>query len=135
MLPAGSPPWSAISFTRIAVTLAVAERGAFCELSTEEPSTSSEPQSASGTTRFAAGVISWPSTERPVIADAETLPDALTDPAAALARTSIDSTVTSPPKSETASAPTPAWALDDSPGWATTRWLAEPIRSTEPSAG
>ena len=42
VLPAGSPPWSAISFTRIAVTLAVAERGGFCELSTEEPSTSSD---------------------------------------------------------------------------------------------
>ena len=70
-----------------------------------------------------------------MIVEAETLADALTEPAAALARTSIDSTVTSPPKRETASAPTPAWALDDSPGWATTRWLAEPIRTTEPSRG
>ena len=53
---------------------------------------------------------------RPVIVEAETLPDALTEPAAALARMSSESTVISPPKSETASAPTLACALDDVAG-------------------
>ena len=69
-LPAARPPWSTISLTRSAVTVAVAERGAFCVVTTWEPSTSSVPQSASGTTRFGAGVISCPSTVSPVIEDA-----------------------------------------------------------------
>ena len=58
----------------------LAERGGFCVVSTWEPSTSRVPQSASGTTRFGAGVISCPSTVSPVIEDPETLPEALTDP-------------------------------------------------------
>ena len=62
------------------MTDALAERGGFCVVSTWEPSTSSVPQSASGTTRFGAGVISCPSTVSPVIEDPETLPEALTDP-------------------------------------------------------
>ena len=108
---------------------------AFCSASTWEPSTSSVPQSASGTTRFGAGVISCPSTVRPVIVEAETLPEALTAPAATLARRSSDATVISPPKSDTASAPVLAWALDDVPGWATTWASAEPTFRIAPPSG
>src|SRR5262245_31088089 len=134
-LPAASPPWSASSFTRIAVTAAKAARGGFWTVATLEPSTSRLPQSAIGTTRFGAGAIVCPSTASPEIVDAETVPDELTEPAAALARTSSDSIVTSPPKSETASAPTDACALEETPGWATTRWFPEPIRRIDPSPG
>ena len=74
------------------MTVALAERGGFCDrLDDWEPSTSSVPQSASGTTRFGDGVISCPSTVSPVIDEAETLPEALTDPAATLARRSSES--------------------------------------------
>ena len=41
----------------------------------------------------------------------------------------------SPPKSATASALTPLWELEETPGWATTRASAEPIRTIEPSSG
>ena len=43
--------------------------GGFCAVSIDEPSTSRLPQSASGTTAFADGVISCPSTVRPVSVD------------------------------------------------------------------
>ena len=134
-LPAARPPWSTTSLTRSAVTLAVAVRGGFCVVSTWEPSTSRVPQSASGTTRFGDGVISCPSTVRPVIEDPETLPEALTVPAATLTRRSSEATVISPPKSETASAPVFACALEDVPGCATTCASAEPIFTTVPSSG
>ena len=117
------------------MTDALAERGGFCVVSTWEPSTSSVPQSASGTTRFGAGVISCPSTVSPVIEDAETLPEALTDPAATLARRSSEVTVISPAKSDTASAPVFACALEDVPGWATTWASADPIFTIVPSSG
>ena len=86
-------------------------------------------------TAFGDGVMSCPSTTRPVSDDAETSADAFAGPAATLARTSSESTVISPPKSETASAFTLACALDETPGWATTLTPPEPIRTIEPSSG
>ena len=135
MLPARRPAWSAISFTRMAVATAFAERGGSCTVSTCEPSSSRLPQSSRGTTTFAAGVTSCPSTVRPFTVDAETLPDALADPAATLARRSIDSIVISPSKSETASAPTVAWAVEVTLGWAAAFASADPMRTIEPSSG
>ena len=73
------------------------------------------PQSASGMTRFGAGVMGWPSTVRPVIDEAETLPDAFDRSRRRRSRgRRARSTVISPPKSETASAPAFACALDES---------------------
>ena len=117
------------------MTLADAERGGSCTVSTLEPSTSRLPQSASGMTTFADAVISCPSTVRPVSDDAATFADAFAAPAATLARTSSESTVISPAKSETANAPTPLCALDETPGWAVDAASAEPIRTIEPSSG
>ena len=82
VLPAGSPPWSAVSFTRRAVTVAFADRGGSCTVSTMEPSSSRLPQSASGMTTFADGVMSCPSTVRPVSDEAETFAEEFADPAA-----------------------------------------------------
>jgi len=86
-------------------------------------------------TTFGVGVTSCPSTVRPFTVDAETLPDALADPAATLARRSTDSIVISPPKSDTASAPTVAWAVEVTLGWAAARASADPMRRIEPSSG
>ena len=80
-------------------------------------------------------MTSCPSTVSPVSVEAATFPEALTEPAATLARRSSDSTVISPPKSETASAPAFACALDDVPAWATTCASAEPTLTIEPSSG
>ncbi len=134
-LPAGSPPWSAISFTRRAVTVACAERGGSSTVSTMEPRSSRLPQSASGMTEFADGVMSCPSTVSPVSVEAETLPEALAEPAATLVRTSSESIAISPPKSDTDRALTFACALDETPGWAATPASADPIRTIEPSSG
>ena len=135
MLPARSPPWSAINFTRSAVTVALADRGASSTVSTIDPSSSRLPHSASGTTEFADGVMSCPSTVRPVTDDAEMFPEALAEPAATLVRTSSESMEISPPNNDIARAPTFAWALDDTPGWTATPASADPIRTIEPSSG
>ena len=71
-LPAASPPWSAISLTRSAGDRCLGRARRLCTVSTTEPSSSSVPQSASGMTAFGDGVISWPSTVRPVTVEAET---------------------------------------------------------------
>ena len=86
-------------------------------------------------TAFGVGVMGCPSAVIPVSVDSATSVDALADPAATLERASIESTVISPPKSETASAATPPWALEVRPGWAETRAVADAIRTIEPSVG
>ena len=80
-------------------------------------------------------MISCPSTVSPVIVDAETLPEALTEPAATLARMSseVDRDLAGEEgHGERADAGLRARGV---PGWATTWASAEPILTIEPSSG
>ena len=132
--PAGSPACSAIKRMRRAVTALSAERGA-SEVVRVDESTSSVPQSASGTWTLPLGVTGWPRTTRPLIVDVPTSPVAPAAPAAAPARMFTESTVISPAKTETARASITPSADDEVPCWAVALTVDAPTRRTEPSAG
>ena len=123
-----------MSLMRSPVTVLSAERGT-SDVERVEDSTSSVPQSASGSWTLPLGVTAWPSTVRPVIVDVPTSPVAPAVPAAAPARTSTASAVISPANTEIASALTTPSAADDVPDWAVEVAVDVPTRRTEPSGG
>jgi hypothetical protein len=133
--PAGKPACSAIKRTRRPVTALSAERGAADDVALDSTSTSSVPQSASGSWRLGAAATGWPSATRPVIADDPTSPEAPAEPAAAPARIETDSATTSPPSIEIASARTEPSAEDDVPACDVALAVEAPTRSAEPSSG
>ncbi len=116
-VPTGRPRCSAMSRMRRPVTALSAERGS-SDVERVDPSTSSVPQSASGSWTLPVGVTAWPRTTRPVIVDVPTSPVAPAGPAAAPARTVTDSATTSPASAVTASARIVPSADDEMPGCA-----------------
>ena len=123
-----------MSRMRRPVTALSAERGS-SDVERVDPSTSSVPQSASGSWTLPVGVTAWPRTTRPVIVDVPASPVAPAGPAAAPARTFTDSATTSPASAVTASARIVPSAEDEVPGCAVVVAVEAPMRSTDPSAG
>jgi hypothetical protein len=99
-VPAGRPAWSAISRSR-SPEIVPRAAGGLPPDSTRPPSTSSVPQSPTGSCWLGAAATGCPSTRRPVTVEEPTSAVALADPAAALARTETESAAISPAKSST----------------------------------